>query len=377
MRTFADLQRELRRRGYYKKTPVRIIVQLVLHLTIIGLGAAVFFTAEPLWIRAIALFFAAAASVGVSTNGHTASHYATSDRRRLNEALTFFCYPFVNSVSAHFWWNKHITGHHPAPNVIGVDTDIDLMPWFTFTQEQYDSSPRWRRIYYRLQGLLIPIALFGLAAKMMVDSWSYVIRQLIDSKKRTPGIVLDLVMLLTHIGVWYVLPMMFLPWVGVLVFNFGRVLLGGPIMFSVFAPAHFPNEAAAVAPSTKPEDFVLLQTATTVNFRTGLLGRLLCAGVEYQIEHHLFCGISHVHYPAVSRLVEEFCREHGYPYRSLTWDVALWKSYLAFWMPRKTWQDLEDLREPDAVEPAPGAVPMTRSAHVDKVRSPFQLRSPV
>jgi linoleoyl-CoA desaturase len=144
------------------------------------------------------------------------------------------------------------------------------------------------------------------------------------------------------------------------------------IMFSVFAPAHFPEEAAAVAPSTKPEDFVLLQTATTVNFRTGLIGRLLCAGVQYQIEHHLFCSISHPYYPQVSKLVEEFCRANGYPYRSMSWDLALLKTFLSFWKPRKTHQDLEALRLPSATPPVAGTVPMTRSAHVEKIRNKAQ-----
>ena len=37
-------------------------------------------------------------------------------------------------------------------------------------------------------------------------------------------------------------------------------------------------------------------------------------GLNFQIEHHLFHKISHVHYPALSKVVEDVCREFGVTY---------------------------------------------------------------
>jgi linoleoyl-CoA desaturase len=37
-------------------------------------------------------------------------------------------------------------------------------------------------------------------------------------------------------------------------------------------------------------------------------------GLNFQIEHHLFPRISHVHYPGLSALVEQTCREFGVRY---------------------------------------------------------------
>jgi linoleoyl-CoA desaturase len=39
-------------------------------------------------------------------------------------------------------------------------------------------------------------------------------------------------------------------------------------------------------------------------------------GLNFQIEHHLFHKISHVHYPAISKVVEETCREYGVKYKA-------------------------------------------------------------
>ena len=40
----------------------------------------------------------------------------------------------------------------------------------------------------------------------------------------------------------------------------------------------------------------------------------LLGGLNFQIEHHLFPRICHVNYPAISKLVEETCREFGVAY---------------------------------------------------------------
>jgi fatty acid desaturase len=94
-------------------------------------------------------------------------------------------------------------------------------------------------------------------------------------------------------------------------------------MFVCFVPAHLPREAVLLDASDRRDDTLWRQTATTVNFRAGLLGAHFLAGLQYQIEHHLFPHVSHRHYPALSRRVEAFCRRHGYPYRTLGWGEAL------------------------------------------------------
>jgi linoleoyl-CoA desaturase len=40
-------------------------------------------------------------------------------------------------------------------------------------------------------------------------------------------------------------------------------------------------------------------------------------GLNYQVEHHLFPRISHVHYPAIAKIVEQKCAEHEIKYNSL------------------------------------------------------------
>jgi fatty acid desaturase len=107
-------------------------------------------------------------------------------------------------------------------------------------------------------------------------------------------------------------------------------------MYAILAPGHFPAEAQRTTDEARHgADFFAVQTAGTVSFRTGFLGRFLCSGLEYQVEHHLFPNISHVHYPEISVAVQGFCAEHGLSYRSYSWAVALWKSWAVLRFPQQ------------------------------------------
>jgi len=62
-------------------------------------------------------------------------------------------------------------------------------------------------------------------------------------------------------------------------------------------------------------DWAVHQVQTTVDFARR--SRVLCwflGGLNFQVEHHLFTKICHVHYPALSKVVEETCREFGVRY---------------------------------------------------------------
>jgi len=53
---------------------------------------------------------------------------------------------------------------------------------------------------------------------------------------------------------------------------------------------------------------------TTADFGHSRLTDWLCGGLNYQIEHHLFPRICHIHYPALSLIVKKTAGEYGLPY---------------------------------------------------------------
>ena len=65
----------------------------------------------------------------------------------------------------------------------------------------------------------------------------------------------------------------------------------------------------------KAEDWGELQVRNSGNFSTeNLWFTHLFGGINYQIEHHLFPTICHVHYPKISKIVQANCAEYNIPY---------------------------------------------------------------
>src|SRR5437763_184036 len=98
--------------------------------------------------------------------------------------------------------------------------------------------------------------------------------------------------------------------------------VSGVVLAVVFQLAHCVEEAEFPVPVTAADGaqrienaWAVHQVQTTVDFARG--NRVLCwflGGLNFQIEHHLFNRICHVHYPALSKVVEEVCHEFGVKY---------------------------------------------------------------
>lgn len=66
---------------------------------------------------------------------------------------------------------------------------------------------------------------------------------------------------------------------------------------------------------TIDNQWAIHQLETTANFGTG--NRFLnwyAGGLNFQVEHHLFPNICHIHYKAISKIVKETAQEYGVAY---------------------------------------------------------------
>lgn len=327
----SSLRAEVRRRGLLEKATGRIVAELAAHAVIAIAGIGLLIAARDPWLFALGLLTATVGSLGVATNTHGSSHYATSDRRWVNELLTYVGYPCFLQLSATYWRRKHVIVHHHHPNVAGVDDDIDLAPWFVLTVDDYRRAGALRRCYHRVQWLLVPLAIAAIGFNMHLAGWRHLLRALMSPSERRPAHWIDVACMVLHVLVWIVLPMYLVGAPRALTVYTVRIAALSVALFCVLAPAHFPIEASCLRAGSDDDDFVWRQTATTVNYSGGSLGAALCSGLQYQIEHHLFPSVSHVHYPKLQPLVREFCLVNGYPYRVLPWPEAIWKSLRVFW----------------------------------------------
>jgi linoleoyl-CoA desaturase len=74
-------------------------------------------------------------------------------------------------------------------------------------------------------------------------------------------------------------------------------------------------ELAKADPKIIENEWAVHQVKTTANFAPhNKIVSWFVGGLNYQIEHHLFPRVSHVHYPAISKIVKKTCAKFNLPY---------------------------------------------------------------
>jgi len=124
---------------------------------------------------------------------------------------------------------------------------------------------------------------------------------------------------LGYAAVYFVIPIVAVGWLPALI---GWLIVGiscGFCLAVVFQLAHVVEATqfpVADGDSGKIEqEWMVHQLSTTANFATGSRTvSWLLGGLNFQVEHHLFPRISHVHYPAINKLVKATCKEFGVTY---------------------------------------------------------------
>ena len=97
--------------GFGRKTTAIILAECALFVLLNIAGLTLVIGCPGLILKGVGMLLITFGGMGLSTNGHTASHNAISDRRWLNEFITYFDFAFFLGVSGKYWKYKHIVVH--------------------------------------------------------------------------------------------------------------------------------------------------------------------------------------------------------------------------------------------------------------------------
>lgn len=117
-----------------------------------------------------------------------------------------------------------------------------------------------------------------------------------------------------HSFIFVVIPILMVGWFNWLMGFLLVTLVSGLVLSIVFQLAHTVEDTHFPIADTDnnklPDEFAAHQLKTTANFATrSKTISWLVGGLNFQIEHHLFPKISHVHYPAISKIIKNVCLE--------------------------------------------------------------------
>ena len=258
--------------------------------------------------------------VGIGTSVmHDSNHGSYSENERLNGLLG----SILNILGGYSrnWRIQHNILHHTYTNLDGLDEDIDAGPLLRMSpRKPRYSFHRFQHIYAWF--LYMIMNLFWVTVKDFKQLIRYEKEQLLKKEKVTLRQALWELSLLKvfYAGYILVLPMMLsgLPWYHVVIGFIGMHMMAGLGLACIFQPAHvmetstFPDPP----PTRKMEDsWAVHQLLNTTNFSPGsTVTAWFIGGLNYQIEHHLFPNICHVHYPRIARIVAETAKEYQLPY---------------------------------------------------------------
>ena len=236
-------------------------------------------------------------------------------------------YPFINRLSgftldilggsSYVWRWKHNVAHHTYTHLYGSDSDIDVPFGRLATAQPLHYLHRFQQYY-----LWFVYAFFVAYWHFFEDFKQLAQARIADTRFTRPrGWLLAQLICgkLCFFGWAFVIPCLSHPWWGVLAFYGVTSALLSFILILVFQLAHSVEEAElpALASHVKrvPRAWAVHQVEATVDFgRTNRLLSWYVGGLNFQIEHHLFPRICHVHYPHIAGIVERTCIEFGVRY---------------------------------------------------------------
>jgi len=291
---------------YFKIT----VVLLWISLSYYGL---VFTRGEIFYKLLLSLSLALAVPAVLFNMTHDANHFSISKHKLIN---TIFCFSAdLIGVSSTIWRIFH-NRHHRNPNVFGLDFDLDQGYLLRFSPYQEKHWFHAYQVFY--SWFLFP---FILIRRNFIKDFSCLTKILREEKGVITKIDLCTIFIgkLTFFSLAFILPSFYYSIPVVLLFYFLIYSVAGIIISVTFILTHINDKVVFSSASnvTKSNSDFIDQIATSVDFsRNNPVLRWYLGGLNFQTEHHLFPHICHIHYPAISKIVEKTCTQFNIQYKS-------------------------------------------------------------
>lgn len=330
---YATLQRRIK--AYFQETGKKPTADSRFYIKAFTMGAlywlplvAIIAFNMPLW-----LFFTLWVLIGFGMAGigmnvmHDANHGSVSEKTWINKIMGASMYLLAGNVFT--WKVQHNVLHHNYTNVHGVDEDIETDGLIKLHPESKTKKMhKYQHIYAPfLYGLL---TINWLIAKDFKQWRRYYDMGLGQPENKTKDLLGIIFWKITYFSLFLILPVFVggYSWLAVILGIVVAHFVAGVTLSVIFQLAHImPEVSHPIEKENKIEhSWATLQLATTANFATrSKLVTWLVGGLNFQIEHHLFPHISHVHYPKIAKIVKETAEEMElsyYEYKSM-WQATI------------------------------------------------------
>lgn len=338
----SDFQKEIRKRvrEYLKENNTsgladyRFYIKAFTHLALYLVPFIIFLSGYNNWWQTLILWLITGIGMaGVGMNlMHDALHNTVVKSEWVNRKIGAVLYMLAGN--SYTWKVQHNVRHHTHTNMDGHDDDIDAGGLFRFHPDQP------KKKFHKYQHIYAPLAYSLMTWKWLLEKD---FKQMVNYNKSDLYRARDqsqisvwtklVVGKLFHAAVFWVLPIVLgAPWYMMILGNMIMHLTAGTILSFTFQLAHVVDKAKFPTADEAVNDSLLEhQLKTTANFATkSLVARFFTGGLNFQVEHHLFPNINHVHYPKISEIVRKTAKEFELPYNEYKNTISALKGHFRY-----------------------------------------------
>lgn len=248
---------------------------------------------------------------------HDASHHALFKNQKLNNYIRYLG-DFVG-INTYIWDIRHNIQHHTFTNVLGGDLIIENIPLIRMSPEQPHKK------FHKYQLIYTPFLymFYTLYWIFIIDIKLFLKREICNLKNLNHPVREWLILIFFKF--FYVTYIIVLPWLftsltllQVLVLFFIMHLFGGMLLSIVAVLGHFvegpafPTAEHGIINNSWSEH----ELEATIDFAPqSRVVNWITGGLNTHVVHHLFPRMAHIHYFNVTPIIEDYCRQTGYPYR--------------------------------------------------------------
>jgi linoleoyl-CoA desaturase len=316
-----------------KDSPSLYLKTVVIIAWILGGWAGLLLSPPILWVKLLGCAFMGLGLAAYAMNVfHDASHGSYSHNSTLNTVLSIG--GDVMGISNYFWRIRHNRLHHIYTNIPGYDMEIYGDGFVRMVPtDPHLWHHRYQHLFIWLIYPIIPIYWFLSEIKLFVEACQGKGRygDIAIPVPKSQDVLVFVGARLLGLAFFVGLPLamgysLLETIVGLIVIymTYGLVAVQVFMLAHVLEKVDFPT--VTKNDRRLDEDWYLFQIRTTADFahRSPLVCWYL-GGLNYQVIHHLFPDICHIHYPELADILEEVCAEHGVIYRryTTTWDAIV------------------------------------------------------
>lgn len=276
---------------------------------------------------------------------HDANHGAYSSKAYVNNLLGYTLNLVGGSVFN--WKNQHNIMHHTYTNVVHYDEDIaDKLILRMSPHTQVKKTHRFQFLYaFFLYGL---ITIYWALLKDFLQFRNHIAKGVNPQQTKENRITFLRIIgaKIFYFSYTLVLPFFIAPngfglWIAGFVLMH---LIAGFVLTVIFQLAHTvegTQHPLADKNGSMENSWAVHQLCTTVDFaRNNKLLSFYIGGLNFQVEHHLFPRICHIHYPDIAPIVQQTAQEFGIPY---LYNDTFWEAFRSHvrTLQRFGWQEPE------------------------------------